>query len=241
MKKTIITLLALAGIASAVEVTTNLMPTDYTWKTYTATEPAWPSLGWYQLTEDNIETSLGLLGATETGSYAFNHTGTDQASTGQVAISDSGDLVLTGRNGLAAVQTLFAQIVSVDSLLGGYSISNLGALTLNVDYTTTSGSDGWVGLYVLDNSNQLTTIQQVNVENEACDLRTGDSTSISMTTTQISNLDTSDKLVILFREGSAGKTTTITGLSATVNIPEPTTATLSLLALAGLAARRRRK
>lgn len=55
----------------------------------------------------------------------------------------------------------------------------------------------------------------------------------------------SDKTILfLWNESSGGETNTISSLTSSytsATVPEPTTATLSLLALAGLAARRRRK
>lgn len=56
--------------------------------------------------------------------------------------------------------------------------------------------------------------------------------------------DISDRLVIskgYYADGSQGLQLRVQVLPETQNVPEPTTATLSLLALAGLAARRRRK
>ena len=63
----------------------------------------------------------------------------------------------------------------------------------------------------------------------------------TLTESQIDALSSSDKLVVLIREAAAQKFN-ITGIQVNAEVvPEPTTATLSLLALAGLAARRRRR
>ena len=63
-------------------------------------------------------------------------------------------------------------------------------------------------------------------------------------TASVNNIDlsASDTLVVLIRDGSNAGYGQITGLSmtATVTVPEPATATLSLLALTGLAAIRRK-
>lgn len=242
MKKTIFALLVLAGMASAVEVITDIMPTSYTWKSYSVSEgetSKWVDVGWNSLTTTNLNTDFSLLGITSSGGYGFNEEGIAQASTGQITIT-GGTLVLTGRSGAAHVDTLFAQIVDVSSLLGNYTADNLTALTLNVDYTRSTSADGWVGLYILDGDNNLTAISEV--KNNSLKTNTSGSVSIELTETQLNGVDDSDKLVVLLRDGSAGYATTITTLSTTaVLVPEPTTATLSLLALAGLAARRRRK
>ncbi len=243
MKKTIIALFALAGVASAVEViTTNLMPTDYEWKSYSAPEGGeseWMNVGWNTLTTSNLEKDFSLLGITSAGSYGFNQSGTAQSSAGQVSITEDDKLILTGRSA-TGYHTFFAQVVEVSSLLGNYKADNLTALTLNVTYTRDSAADGWVGLYMLDSSNKLTAISEV--KSNSLKTGTGGDVPITFNADQLNNIDDSDKLVVLFRDGSAGYTTTVTSLSTKATlVPEPTTATLSLLALAGLAARRRRR
>ena len=63
---------------------------------------------------------------------------------------------------------------------------------------------------------------------------------ISFTEAQIGTLSESDKIVILFRQAQNAPLN-ISDISVTATlIPEPATATLSLLALCGRAARRRR-
>ena len=241
MKKTIIALIALAGVASAVEVVSDLMPTTYEWKSYsvpTGETSKWVDIGWNTLTTNNLKTDFTLLGITSAGSYGFNEEGKAQASTGQISISNN-SLTLTGRSGAAKLDTLFAQVVDVSTILGGGTADNLTALTLNVTYTRHASGDGWVGLYILDDSS-LTAVKEV----KSTSLKTGSGgdVTISLTDSQLNLVDDTDKLVILFRDGSPGYTTTITKLTTkAVLVPEPTTATLSLLALAGLAARRRRK
>jgi len=242
MKKTLIALLVLAGVSSAVEVITDIMPTSYEWKSYNAPEGGaseWVNINWNALSDTtNLEKDFSLLGITSVGSYGFNNKGTTQASTGQISVANE-CLTLTGRSGEAAVDTLFAQVVNVSSLLGNYTADNLTALTLNVDYTRSTSGDGWVGLYILDSNNELSAIS--GVTSNSLKTNTSGSVAISLTETQLNGVDDSDKLVVLLRDGSAGSTTTITSLSTTaVLVPEPATATLSLLALAGLAARRRR-
>ena len=76
------------------------------------------------------------------------------------------------------------------------------------------------------------------------------SKTITLTTNQINNLGENGKLFTLYRVAyssqqyvSMGSLTydVAVNVPATPGVPEPATATLSLLALAGLAARRRRK
>ena len=247
MKK-YITLAALlaAGTACAnavEEITTDIMPTEINWKT-SSDDSAWVNINWDGLTVANLKTDFELLGITTSGSYGFNNKGTAQATTGQVSINVDGDLVLTGRSGAAAVDTLFAQVVAINSLIGNYTIKDLSGLELDLSYTRSSSeSDGWVGLYVLG-ENSFKEVYNV----KSNDLKTGESgeKSFSLTADQIGGLELSDtdKLVVLLRDGSAGNTTTITNLSVTATVvPEPSAFGMlaGLGALALVASRRRRK
>jgi len=118
MKK-YITLAALlaAGTACAnavEEITTDIMPTEISWE-MSSDNSAWVNINWNGLTVENLKTDFELLGITTSGSYGFNNKGTAEATTGQVSINGDGDLVLTGRSGAAAVDTLFAQVVAINS------------------------------------------------------------------------------------------------------------------------------
>ena len=145
MKK-YITLAALlaAGTACAnavEEITTDIMPTEINWKT-ASDDSAWVNINWFGLSVANLKTDFGLLGITTPGSYGFNNKGTDEATTGQVSFNDDGDLVLTGRSGAATVDTLFAQVVAINSLIGNYTIKDLSGLELDLSYTCSSGGNG---------------------------------------------------------------------------------------------------
>ena len=179
MKKTLIALLVLVGVSSAAQViTTDIMPTSHEWKSYNAPAEGtseWVNINWNALSVTNLENDLSLLGITSAGSYGFNNKGTAEATAGQISVANQ-CITLTGRSAAAAVDTLFAQVVSVSSLLGNYTANNLTALTLNVKYTRDTSGDGWVGLYILNSNNELSAISGVTDNN----LKTSTSGSVEI-------------------------------------------------------------
>lgn len=129
------------------------------------------------------------------------------------------------------------------------TLSGNGSLTINVNTTSTSTNQLWQGLTLdltdsslFKASHEYGTIQTVKViDMTGQKLGYGDVTLDSGSTLgglQANSVETEDALV---NAGDYIITTDNTGVYVTYVTPEPTTATLSLLALAGLCARRRRK
>ena len=247
MKKTLITLMALAGVAAALTeepITVNVMPSSVTtddW--YAAPEGS----GWATLNlvddsnfltsfESNLATDLNLMGLTSTsatGHYLFNHKGSAQASAGHEMSFANNTLTLTGRSG-AGKYVCFVTDLLVSDLLGNNSAQDY-SITLSMTSTAGENSHNLWGLYKLDASGTITELQAVSK------IGSNDAT-ITISSEQMAGLSASDKLISFVSNRNAGVSFNITGLSYTATlVPEPATATLSLLALAGLAARRRRK
>ena len=243
MKKTLITLLALAGIAAG-EVTkdfiTNVMPDSYDSETdfYTA-ESGWKSLGWGSI-EGNIPNDFSVMGITSSTyrtHYFFNQSATAETSYGLISFENN-VLTLTGRSGVSQ-DAWYANVITVGELLHGGDLANLTGISVTLTATGTENGGMW-GLYHVDSSDEKVTAISTVASNSLAGVN--EPKSIALNETQLAGLAAEDKLVVMIRESSAGKTTNISGLAytTTMTVPEPATATLSLLALAGLAVRRRR-
>lgn len=249
MKKTIITLLALCGVAAGATTETftyNVALDSNAYDGYKSKgdSTGWVELAWGAFSAANLQTDFALLGITSEGNYGFNHVGqTENTGFGFGVGYTDGTLTLIGRNGVGQ-QTLFASVVDVTTIMGNYSTNQLVSLSVTTTVTNGTGSDSWWGLYKMDSEGNITVFS--NLCNDASgshnDLRNKTTETITLTSGNLSAIQDSDKLIVLYRQGAGGKSLGINTLSynGTVMVPEPTTATLSLLALAGLAARRRR-
>ena len=255
MKKTLITLLALAGAAAAAgeevsTVITSVMPESApTWKTYTftatdeVTTTPWINLEWNSIQVSTLTKDFNLLGITSDGHYTFSSKGEGQSSSYPAISFADGVLTLTGRPNTSG-ETYYANVVDLDTIMGGGSkdVDCLKSLTVTISGSGSSDGtqkgDSWWGLYTMSQQGEITQISNL----KSNDLRTWNTGTkeLSFTEAQIGTLSESDKIVILFRQ-AANAPLNISDISVTATlIPEPATATLSLLALCGLAARRRR-
>ena len=254
MKKTLITLLALAGAAAAAgeevsTVITSVMPESApTWKTYTftatdeVTTTPWINLAWNNAVS-TLTKDFNLLGITSAGHYTFSHTGGGQNNDYPAISFGNGELTLTGRP-MTSGETFYANVVDLNTILGGDSknVDCLKSLTVTISGSGSSDGtqqgDSWWGLYTMNQQGEITQISNLK-NNDLRKWNTG-TKEISFTEAQIGTLSESDKIVILFRQAQNAPLN-ISDISVTATlIPEPATATLSLLALCGLAARRRR-
>ena len=250
MKKTLITLLALCGVAAGEtteEFTYNVALDSESYDGYKSKGDAtgWVQLDWGQFSASNLQTDFALLGITSEGNYGFNHVGnTENTQYGFGVGHTDGTLTLIGRNGVGQ-QTLFASVVDVSSVLGTYTTDQLLSLSVTTTVTNGTDSDSWWGLYKMDSEGSITVFSSLCDDSTGShNMLTGKTTeTITLTADNLSTIQSTDKLIVLYRQGAGGKSLGINSLSynGTVMVPEPTTATLSLLALAGLAARRRRK
>ena len=81
MKKTLIALFALAGVALADETKTLTYTVDLSanaydgYKSKPSDSTGWVNLDWGKFTAENVGTDLSLLKITSAGNYGFNHAG----------------------------------------------------------------------------------------------------------------------------------------------------------------------
>ena len=218
MKKTLIALMALAGVAAADTATT---PDELTWNPLTITTPA-----------------NGVLGS---GNSVIDWS----EATGN--LTNSWELSLTLDPSRVSDQYLFGTVKG-NSGADGYTlkITNGGAISLNENKSSEVLT---VGSYTADDSAVAITLQFVKFvdsegefESGLFTLTVGDAVGTYTVSTIDNTIFTKGSNNNVWTNGGAEK---LSGISLkyadAVVVPEPTTATLSLLALAGLAARRRRK
>ena len=265
MKKTLITLLSLAGVASA----------------YTTTVTPLTLGGWTLDPNDTTKLSLvdGVLSstsglhwavgtATQSISSTLGHATDYFACTTETdTLSFSFDMTNNGTGNGMITLALVGQNNAIVAGHGTYE-ANGGGDDVQVAVTDNVTANGYV--FAATNRTdalQLTagaTLQDGVPTGGATTTISGtiawdgDSYALTLGTSAVSDTITYDlgltsvdvrKLVVVLEGGDNGnngegwdKTPSVTNLTITGNvIPEPTTATLSLLALAGLAARRRRK
>ena len=231
MKKTIITLFALAGLSLAVEPTVTLNDT-----TSSVAEKNWGGTG-YMLTLMSADDFSSLITATEDVSLlSFSLSDSNSVGVGLVnntfkAVTASAGDTIPGTtywsmNTFNTLTTTFSETV-----LDG--ISQVGiAMTYDRKDTATTGATNGIQLivYTLGNDGVLS------------DAYTGNVGVVRWVGATISgaaiNTDYFDSVDVYVGDWT---TEGVKGQLKTMLVPEPTTATLSLLALAGLAARRRRK
>ncbi len=245
MKKTLITLLALAGVAIASEPVTFNTNTTITLSNAAILGEHTTSMKWEVIdSKTEAETSLTNLLKEETYSvlttnnawYCFSGEANTSVEDGDYSFTN--DTHVLGKKTGGNQGTLLTYTLNVSELFSSSYTADYEQTITGVTFTTTTSSlgDNYYTAFVISSDGTATCLREGVGGN-----------SLSNTTLSASNLELSadDKLMILYRQGNNTKTT-ITGLSIAATgsaalIPEPTTATLSLLALAGLAARRRRR
>lgn len=233
MKKTMIALLALAGVAAA--------------ETVTLTMPATADNGghgWISATS-----ALTAFANSGDGGYMFNAGGIVNPDTsfseGILTTTDGvTSLTLAPRTGAAGSGEA---IVLSGSNLVGYSVDSF---TFGIESSScTSTANIALTLAVIKKSDSTWSV----VQSTTGSLTLNSSAELTLTLSQSIDWTSSYKVVAVIDNtagtlgGGTSPTYTMTGITMSAVatpapvVPEPTTATLSLLALAGLAARRRRK
>ena len=247
MKKTLITLLAVASCASALELTTQ----DLTG--YAVATEGWSSVN---------DWSLGSLTATKndngsvllSGDIATNPLGLDATTntyknytTTTVAITlDLSKLTLPAAGESNAVTR--SNFITLEGTTGiGMAISSEGKVSTiwggNLNYFTVNSTLGNTGNITLTFScnNEGTTLYVGSAKDTHSGLR-GDVGAISGITLSAAAVNAL-QCISVYSGTASLRDDQLAASAASINasIPEPTTATLSLLALCGLCARRRRK
>ena len=268
MKKTFITLLALAGVAGAVETGASILEQDFTIQTSLPT--GWtetnmksdleaPLFTWdgdgavnrYNWTTVSMSTEVDIdssyLNSTQKYLITFDTFATGNETHNLFYLSSSSYSIVIGNsyntNAYVSVGTINAEaegdrITFQDP--SNMDSTDAGTVT-SVTASKSSYSNGQNGVQTaggeLDVHNPLSytlTLSAGKLDVSVTDIN-GQTWSDSITINDSFEFDSLGFVV----DGSGGNAG-VKNISVTV-VPEPTTATLSLLALAGLAARRRRK
>ena len=232
MKKTLITLLAICGVAAAETITLTMPGT------------AVDNGGHGSI---SAETAITTFANNADGGYMFNAGGVvnpDASFNEGVLTTTDGvtSLTLAPRTGAGGSGEA---IVLSGSNLVGYNVDSFTFGIASSSCTTTA--DIALTLAVIQKDNNAWSV----VKETTGSLTLNSSAELTLTLSPSIKWTDSYKVVAVIDNtaknltGGNAPTYTMTGITmsavATPAVPEPTTATLSLLALAGLAARRRRK
>ena len=205
MKKTVITLLALAGIAAAADTAV------------------------FDFNADNL-TAQDLTAITLTDELT-QYTATIETAEGFTLTGGAWNDTVTGANADYIAASSKAQGATLSLTLGGLVAGGKYDVTI-VTGVPFEGAGSWNSMNTT-NSYESTSLalgtQNVQVHN----ITTYDVTGIKA--------DANGEITFSIGKSSGTHTASFNYASITAAVPEPTSATLSLLALAGLAARRRRR
>ena len=221
MKKTIIAIMALASVAAADSV---MSLEELTWNPLTVTTPANGTLAsgnsaidWSEATgnlTNSWELSFILDPSRLSNEYLF---GTVKGNSG----ADGYTLSITNAGAIALNQNKSSNVLTV----GSYTAAD-SAVAITLQYVKYVDAEG-------------------NFDSGLFTLTVGNDSATYVVTEETNTVFTKGSNNNVWTNGGAEK---LSGISVKYadsvvapSIPEPTTATLSLLALAGLAARRRRK
>ena len=246
MKKTLITLLALAGVAIASEPVTFNTNTTITLSNATILGAHTTGMHWEVIDSKNVagpsltnllkEETYNVL-TTNNAWYCFSGAANTSVEEGDYSFTNNTHVL--GKKTGGNQGTLLTYTLNVSELFSGDYTDGYEQTITGVTFTTTTTGtigDNYYTAFVISSDGTATCLR-----NGVNGYSLSDNPTLAASNLE---LGADDKLMILYRQGNNTKTT-ITGLSITATgsaalIPEPTTATLSLLALAGLAARRRR-
>ena len=239
MKKTLITLLALAGVACAYDfetqktITLDVAATQILKDTDNTANP-WANISWNssENVDDVLRNNADILNE---GWHYFN---VDGSNTGTPYVYDSENQYHTFKkvDGQGAILTFTIEasnLMSTEYDTAAQVITSISVLASKNQIWDTR----W-GVYAMSSDGEFT-----ELKSHGNNVLGGTNATTQTTTVDSVTLTATDKIVVLMRTGSDAGYSQVTGLSFSASgmvVPEPATATLSLLALAGLAARRRR-
>ncbi len=244
MKKTIIALLALAGVAFGVEFGSNVSITSATGVAGAETVTRDTGMDFtYVAGGEQIVTTL------DDSITIYNMAGTpDNAANVTLTLNIKGDLDVRNRVVLGKGDSFKANIktdITTSELTTLAEDGTVSRWVLTTDFVenfstsrvalTLGGLDGYAdGGLVIDYNGDYYSFSDATVNGSGY-------VNLSSTATAIELADETVYTTIMVTATGTNASVKGVGFVATALIPEPTTATLSLLALAGLAARRRRK
>ena len=241
MKKTLIALMALAGIAAAETETTpltlsavfstsnkgNTQDVDDYSATFTPNTPLTLSFN-----------TLTISGSTKNGGYTTDNPG----AVNPTAIRPNANVCANNSDSYTLTFTLHNS---------GQDVIDISKITLDVFGYNSGGNAHTAGTphanfeltYKLPEATSSVSLKETNIN-----VYSSNTATFTMSNNQTITLGANESIQLSLEvtkyDGSGSfvglKGATFTG-TTTTTVPEPTTATLSLLALAGLAARRRRK
>ncbi|MBE6435899.1 MAG: PEP-CTERM sorting domain-containing protein [Akkermansiaceae bacterium] len=244
MKKTLITLLALAGVAAAEYNTKQLWSLDLSNGSYSSTDYA---------ASFNFNTEWSSTDFTTMSGYVSNSSGKISMENGtkDAGLLQGSSFIVTMNCSLTSVPagTLVGTLIDLEQsndkhLYVSYDTSN-STITLGGNYTLSNLKTE--GTYTLSDITSITLCYE-NITSTTANLSvyvgTADEYSLAATA-GVSGLNDAHffKSVGLLNKMNESEKVIggVSSVSAYAIVPEPATATLSLLALAGLAARRRRR
>ncbi len=239
-------LCSLASVAYADNITFDCVLDDSQWYTASQTD-AKPESSLTSVTVNSVSLAVSTgTAALQTGGYGDNFYspnikigGTENSWTYTLTFTiteeittDSIDVALFSTNATAGKQTVARQGKHTLTLSGGSLTDTISVVDKEVEYAGNVGSESYP-VYTFDNYGKGGTVSSGSGTVATFAFADGAQTLSAGTYTL--TLDARDN-------GSAGHYVGIAGIQINdANIPEPTTATLSLLALAGMMVRRRRK
>lgn len=236
MKKTLIALMAIAGMAVATEETPITLGVTFG--------------NCAQATPANVTLSLGEVATGSVVSLVQTAAPTEAVTLQTKGTAGTAAAIFTPNSnvGTGTPWTATFSFKNVNNVLSSLDSIDLGVVLFNSGGEYQTNKATWTGdivftaLITNSNSESLGTFTYTLTPTQGKGSATFDITltGTSIDLTDVSSFNMELKLTETLGTGTFAGLKTM-GFTGTQSIPEPTTATLSLLALAGLAARRRRK